>query len=150
MLLKNSVHLGYATLFRKMTRLDRYKRLPDRRRTFIILSGTRRAVTEEFFNSIVRLRNGDHERNRSDFGFGGLQVKFAQNSPWVLRLAYGVAPIPLQDFGSLSRNITIVGVVCDFMNRGMALPPAPQIFTLFQQVPGLNFGFKDIVVRNRS
>jgi predicted permease len=62
----------------------------------------------------------------------------------------GVEPIPLQDFGSLSRNITIVGVVRNFMNRGMALPPAPQIFTLFQQVPGLNFGFKDIVVRTAA
>ena len=62
----------------------------------------------------------------------------------------GVPAIPLQDFGSSSRNITIVGVVRNFMNRGMALPPAPQIFTLFRQQPGLNFGFKDIVVRTRT
>ncbi|HEY6929985.1 MAG TPA: ABC transporter permease [Thermoanaerobaculia bacterium] len=59
----------------------------------------------------------------------------------------GVAPIPLQDFGSLSQDITIVGVVRNFMNDGVAQPPAPQLFMLFQQVPGLNFGFKDIVVR---
>ncbi|HEX7253414.1 MAG TPA: ABC transporter permease, partial [Thermoanaerobaculia bacterium] len=59
----------------------------------------------------------------------------------------GVAPIPLQDFGSLSQDITIVGVVRNFMNDGMAQPPAPQLFMLFRQVPGLNFGFKDIVVR---
>jgi putative ABC transport system permease protein len=62
----------------------------------------------------------------------------------------GVSPIPLQDFGSSSRNITIAGVVRNFMNRGMALPPEPQIFALFRQLPGLNFGFKDIVVRTAT
>jgi putative ABC transport system permease protein len=62
----------------------------------------------------------------------------------------GVPAVPLQDFGSSSRNIAIAGVVRNFMNRGMALPPAPQIFTLFRQQPGLNFGFKDIVVRTTT
>jgi len=62
----------------------------------------------------------------------------------------GMLPTPLQDFGSSTRNITIIGVVRNFMNRGMALPPAPQIFTLFRQLPGLNFGFKDIVVRTAA
>ena len=62
----------------------------------------------------------------------------------------GVSAVPLQDFGSISGNITLVGVVPNFMNRGMALPPAPQIFTLFRQMPGLNFGFKDIAVRTGS
>jgi putative ABC transport system permease protein len=62
----------------------------------------------------------------------------------------GVAAVPLEDFGSSSRNITIIGVVRNFMNRGMALPPGPQIFTLFRQLPGLNFGFKDIVVRTAT
>jgi putative ABC transport system permease protein len=62
----------------------------------------------------------------------------------------GVEAIPLQDFGSSSRNIMIVGVVRNFMNRGMALPPAPQIFTLFRQIPGANFGFKDVVVRTAT
>jgi predicted permease len=62
----------------------------------------------------------------------------------------GVPAVPLQDFGSLSRNITIAGVVRNFMNRGMALPPGPQLFALFRQLPGLNFGFKDIVVRTAT
>jgi len=62
----------------------------------------------------------------------------------------GVPTVPLQDFGSSSRNIAIIGVVRNFMNRGMALPPAPQIFTLFRQTPGLNFGFKDIIVRTTT
>jgi putative ABC transport system permease protein len=59
----------------------------------------------------------------------------------------GVAPVPLEDFGGSTRDITIVGVVRNFMNRGMALPAGPQMFALFRQTPGLNFGFKDIVVR---
>lgn len=62
----------------------------------------------------------------------------------------GVTAIPLQDFGSSSRDITIVGVVRNFMNRGMALAPEPQMFNLFRQLPGLNFGFKDIVVRTAT
>jgi len=61
-----------------------------------------------------------------------------------------VAAVPLQDFGSSSRDITIVGVVRNFLNRGMALAPEPQIFTLFRQLPGMNFGFKDIVVRTAA
>jgi putative ABC transport system permease protein len=62
----------------------------------------------------------------------------------------GVPAIPLQDFGGSSRGITIVGMVRDFMNRGMSLPPGPQLLSLFRQVPGLNFGFKDIVVRTAN
>ncbi|MGE5277064.1 MAG: ADOP family duplicated permease [Acidobacteriota bacterium] len=62
----------------------------------------------------------------------------------------GVPPVPLEDFGSSRRAITIVGVVRNFMNDGMAQPPAPQLFMLFRQLPGLNFGFKDIVVRTAT
>ena len=62
----------------------------------------------------------------------------------------GVPGTPLQDFGGSTSPIVIIGVVRNFMNRGMALPPAPQIFTLFRQFPGLNFGFKDIVVRTAT
>jgi ABC-type antimicrobial peptide transport system permease subunit len=36
------------------------------------------------------------------------------------------------------------------MNRGMALPPGPQLFSLFRQLRELNFGFKDIVVRTAT
>jgi predicted permease len=49
--------------------------------------------------------------------------------------------------GSSHRPIKIVGLVRDFMNNGAALPPDPQIVTLFRQQPSLNFGFKDVVVR---
>jgi len=62
----------------------------------------------------------------------------------------GVSAAPLEDFGGSSRPIVIVGVMNDFMNDGLALPPQPQIFALFRQLPGLNFGFKDIVVRTAT
>jgi predicted permease len=59
----------------------------------------------------------------------------------------GVLAPPLRSFGSSHRAIRIVGVVRDFTNNGAALPPDPQIVTLFRQHPSLNFGFKDLVVR---
>ena len=62
----------------------------------------------------------------------------------------GVAPVPLEDFGGSRTEITIVGVIRNFMNDGMARPPAPQLFMLVRQLPGLNFGFKDIVVRTAA
>jgi predicted permease len=62
----------------------------------------------------------------------------------------GVTAVPLQDFGGMTRPITIVGVTRNFMNDGLVLPPQPQIFTLIRQVPGLNSGFKDIVVRTAA
>jgi putative ABC transport system permease protein len=83
-----------------------------------------------------------------------VQRYFANRDPVGRQIRPGPPPggpaVPLQDFGSSSGNITIVGVVRNFMNRGMALPPEPQIFTLFRQLPGLNFGFKDIVVRTAT
>jgi predicted permease len=57
-----------------------------------------------------------------------------------------LAPL-LSSFGGSRRPIRIVGVVKDFMNNGAALPPDPQIVTLFRQQPAVNFGFKDLVVR---
>jgi putative ABC transport system permease protein len=44
----------------------------------------------------------------------------------------GVAPVPLEDFGGSRTEITIVGVIRNFMNDGMARPPAPQLFMLFR------------------
>jgi putative ABC transport system permease protein len=59
----------------------------------------------------------------------------------------GIVPPAFGNFGGSSRNITIAGVVRNFMNRGLSQPIAPQMFALFRQVPGLNFGFKDVMVR---
>jgi putative ABC transport system permease protein len=55
-----------------------------------------------------------------------------------------------QSFGGPSRNnyrFTIVGVTANSMNRGLALPPAPQLTALFRQTPDLNYGFKNLIVR---
>ena len=47
-------------------------------------------------------------------------------------------------------DVTIVGVVGDFRNRGLVLAPQPQIIGLYSQHPIVNFGFKDIVVRTAA
>jgi putative ABC transport system permease protein len=51
------------------------------------------------------------------------------------------------DAGSGSSSVTVVGVVGNFMNSGMAQPASPQILALFRQQPDLNYGFKDVVLR---
>ena len=62
----------------------------------------------------------------------------------------GVLEQSQDDSTIAARSITIVGVVKNFMNTGMALPPAPQIITLFRQQPAFNYGFKDLVVRTAT
>ena len=55
-----------------------------------------------------------------------------------------------QSFGASSApnyRFTIVGVMANIMNRGLALPPAPQLTALFRQTPDLNYGFKNLIVR---
>jgi putative ABC transport system permease protein len=42
---------------------------------------------------------------------------------------------------------TIIGVIGNSMNRGLALAPLPHITTLFRQTPELNAGFKNLIVR---
>jgi predicted permease len=49
-----------------------------------------------------------------------------------------------------SADVTIVGVVGDFKNAGLALPPEPQITVLYAQHPLVNYGFKDVVIRTSS
>jgi predicted permease len=49
-----------------------------------------------------------------------------------------------------SSDVTIIGVVGDIRNAGLARPPDPQIIVLYSQHPLVNFGFKDIVVRTAS
>jgi len=44
-------------------------------------------------------------------------------------------------------DATIVGVIGDFRNVGLALPPEPQIVVLYAQHPFVNYGFKEIVIR---
>jgi putative ABC transport system permease protein len=47
-------------------------------------------------------------------------------------------------------DVTIIGVIGDFKNRGLALPPEPQIIGLYTQHPLVNYGFKEILVRTAA
>jgi predicted permease len=49
-----------------------------------------------------------------------------------------------------SADVTIIGVMGDFKNAGLALPPEPQITVLYSQHPLVNYGFKDVVIRTAS
>jgi putative ABC transport system permease protein len=47
-------------------------------------------------------------------------------------------------------DVTIIGVIGDFKNAGLALAPQPQITVLYSQHPLVNGGFKDVVIRTAS
>jgi putative ABC transport system permease protein len=47
-------------------------------------------------------------------------------------------------------DVTIIGVIGDFKNAGLAVAPQPQITVLYSQNPLVNGGFKDIVIRTAS
>jgi predicted permease len=47
-------------------------------------------------------------------------------------------------------DVTIIGVVGDFKNKGIASLPDPQVIVLYSQHPLVNYGFKDIVIRTAS
>jgi putative ABC transport system permease protein len=49
-----------------------------------------------------------------------------------------------------SADVTIIRIVGDFRNVGLALPAQPQITVLYSQHPLVNYGFKDIVIRTAS
>jgi putative ABC transport system permease protein len=55
--------------------------------------------------------------------------------------------IPRGENTSDDTDVTIVGVVGDFKNAGLAHSPDPQITVLYAQHPLVNYGFKDIVIR---
>ncbi len=47
-------------------------------------------------------------------------------------------------------DVTIIGVIGDFKNAGLAVAPEPQIAVLYSQQPLVNGGFKDILIRTAS
>ncbi|MGB9030429.1 MAG: FtsX-like permease family protein, partial [Acidobacteriaceae bacterium] len=49
--------------------------------------------------------------------------------------------------GTNRPEFTIAGVMRDNLDQGLAMPVAPQLLTLFRQTPGVNFGFKELLVR---
>jgi putative ABC transport system permease protein len=56
-------------------------------------------------------------------------------------------PQPMVSSNAPNLRFIIIGIMGDAMNRGLALPPAPQLTTLFRQTPDLNYGFKNLIVR---
>lgn len=47
-------------------------------------------------------------------------------------------------------DVTIIGVMGDFKNTGLARAPEPQIVVLYSQNPIVNYGFKQIVIRTAT
>ena len=47
-------------------------------------------------------------------------------------------------------DVTIVGVIGDFKNNGLASAPEPQIIGMYSQHPQVNYGFKDVVIRTAA
>ena len=45
---------------------------------------------------------------------------------------------------------TIIGVIGNTKNRGLAFDPDPEIIGLFRQMPDMNYGFKSLVVRTSA
>jgi putative ABC transport system permease protein len=47
-------------------------------------------------------------------------------------------------------DVTIIGVIGDFKNRGLVLSPEPQVIGMYTQHPLVNYGFKEILVRTAA
>lgn len=62
----------------------------------------------------------------------------------------GFLGLPRGENVSDDADATIVGVVGDFRNVSLVLPPEPQITVLYSQHPLVNYGFKDIVIRTAT
>ena len=78
---------------------------------------------------------------------------FPKQDPIGLRIHIGPPPslgIPPGANITDSADVTIVGIIRDFRNSGLAAPPEPQIVALYSQHPLVTYGFRDIVVRTAA
>ena len=76
---------------------------------------------------------------------------FRGENPIGRRLEIGTpAALRITDpwMGNQRAPATIVGVMGDTKTLGLALPVVQQFITLFRQMPVVNFGFKDVLVRS--
>lgn len=67
------------------------------------------------------------------------------------RINLGSPPnLGIQDDWLQDKNVpvTVIGLMADSKNDGLNVPAAPQLITLFRQMPRVNFGFKDVIVRS--
>jgi len=75
-----------------------------------------------------------------------VQRYFPDEDPIDKQVRMGL-PQVLAPASSANRVFTIVGVIGNTMNQGLALPPAPTLTALFRQTPDRNYGFKNLIVR---
>jgi putative ABC transport system permease protein len=76
---------------------------------------------------------------------------FPDKNPIGRRIELGApAGLITQDLwmGTQRETVTIVGVMRDNRDQGLALPVAPQLIAPFRQIPAVNFGFKDLLVHS--
>jgi putative ABC transport system permease protein len=75
---------------------------------------------------------------------------FATEDPIGRKIHIGPPPLPQiapEENITDDVDVTIIGVIGDFKNAGLALAPQPQITVLYSQHPLVNGGFKDILIR---
>ena len=75
---------------------------------------------------------------------------FATEDPIGRKIHIGPPPLPQiapEENITDDVDVTIIGVMGDFKNAGLALAPQPQITVLYSQHPLVNGGFKDILIR---
>lgn len=75
---------------------------------------------------------------------------FAGEDPIGQRVELGAPVSLLPDDGWMGRqriSMTVVGVMRDNKDQGLALPVAPQLIGLFRQIGVVNFAFKDLLIR---
>jgi predicted permease len=78
---------------------------------------------------------------------------FAKQDPIGLRIHIGPPSfmnIPPGANITDSSDVTIIGIIGDFRNNGLAALPQPQIIGLYSQHPLVTYGFRDIVVRTTA
>jgi predicted permease len=76
---------------------------------------------------------------------------FAGADPIGRTIRLGAPPeLSIQDewLGKQNVDVTVVGMMQDAKNLGLTLPVEPQLLGLFRQLPIVNRGFKDIIVRS--
>ncbi len=75
---------------------------------------------------------------------------FATQDPLGQKIHIGPPPflqVPVGANTSDASDVTVIGVIGDIRNVGLALPPEPQILVLYSQHPLVNYGSKDLLVR---
>jgi predicted permease len=79
---------------------------------------------------------------------------FAHRDPIGMRIRLGppenILPAVAPGSAIATGYVTVVGVMGNTRNNGLAFPPEPQLNALFRQLPIVNYGQKDVVIRTVS